>query len=96
MMRTLDLGTVPDQGEPDFEDMMTLKDIDIEVTAITIGVEMSASAMKASATTTHILRLLMGLIPRVMMTFHNREGPNRLAMDVHTTMSLVCLRVWTK
>ena len=81
-----------DQGQEAFEAMVALKDIGvegtpIEVTEITIAVKISTLAVEASRTTTHVLHLSTGLMVGVTMTFHNREGPNRLAMDGHTMMS---------
>lgn len=100
MMRTLEdaarpLGTAQDQDKRAFEVMVALEGIDTEgtpieataITAITVGVEMSALAMEASTTVTHVVRPSMNLMVRATMTTHNRQGPHRLATDVHTTMS---------
>jgi len=96
MARVLDLRTAPDQGKMAFGVMVALKGIDIEVTAITIVVGRSASAMEASTTITQVLHHTTGLISRVTTNIHNRQGLNNLGMDVPTMKSWACLRVWTK
>lgn len=67
-------------------ELVASTDVDLEDTATTTGLEISTLEMEASTTVTQVLRLSMDLIATVTMTLYDQGGPNKLAMDVHTTM----------
>lgn len=67
-------------------ELVASKDVDLENTATATRLEISALEMEASTTFTQVFRLSMNLIARATMTPYDQGGPNKLAMDVHTTM----------